>query len=150
MKKTNINSKKNAAIESANSNHISMSEKLFFTYADELVKAKLDLVGKTGQMLAAIKGYIPLNMIDVQRVEYMAFEQILMQATEYYEKILCAEVLKVLEYYHNHPDYAAATIVSSICIYIFDEEKWIIKLFQELIDDPFAKLFFKKHTVRFI
>ena len=146
MKKTNINSKKNAVIESANSNHISMSEKLFFTYADELVKAKLDLVGKTGQMLAAIKGYIPLNIIDVQRVEYMAFEQILLQATEYYEKILCAEVLKVLEYYHNHPDYAAATIVSSICVYIFDEEKWIIKLFQELIDDPFAKLFFKKHA----
>lgn len=146
MKKTNINSKKNAVIESANSNHISMSEKLFFTYADEMVKAKLDLVGKTGQMLAAIKGYIPLNIIDVQRVEYMAFEQILLQATEYYEKILCAEVLKVLEYYHNHPDYAAATIVSSICVYIFDEEKWIIKLFQELIDDPFAKLFFKKHA----
>ena len=123
-----------------------MSEKLFFTYADELVKAKLDLVGKTGQMFAAIKGYIPLNIIDVQRVEYMAFEQILLQATEYYEKILRAEVLKVLEYYHNHPDYAAATIVSSICVYIFDEEKWIIKLFQELIDDPFAKLFFKKHA----
>ena len=146
MKKTNINSSKNVTTESASSSHISMSEKLFFTYADELVKAKLDLVGKTGQMLAAIKGYIPLNIIDVQRVEYMAFEQILLQATEYYEKILCAEVLKVLEYYHNHPDYAAATIVSSICIYIFDEEKWIIKLFQELIDDPFAKLFFKKHT----
>lgn len=146
MKKTNNDLSKNAATESASSNHISMSEKLFFTYADELVKAKLDLVGKTGQMLAAIKGYIPLNIIDVQRVEYMAFEQILLQATEYYEKILHAEVLKVLEYYHNHPDYAAATIVSSICIYIFDEEKWIIKLFQELIDDPFAKLFFKKHT----
>lgn len=146
MKKINSNLNKNAATESASSNHISMSEKLFFTYADELVKAKLDLVGKTSQMLAAIKGYIPLNIIDVQRVEYMAFEQILLQATEYYEKILCAEVLKVLEYYHNHPDYAAATIVSSICIYIFDEEKWIIKLFQELIDDPFAKLFFKKHA----
>ena len=146
MKKTNINSKKNAVIESANSNHISMSEKLFFTFADELVKAKLDLVGKTGQMLATIKAYIPLNMIDVQRVEYMAFEQILMQSTEYYEKLLRAKILKVLEYYHNHPDYAAATIVSSICIYIFDEEKWIIKLFQELIDDPFTKLFFKKHT----
>ena len=146
MKKTNNDLSKNVATESTSSNHISMSEKLFFTYADELVKAKLDLVGKTGQMLAAIKGYIPLNIIDVQRVEYMAFEQILLQAAEYYEKILCAEVLKVLEYYHNHPDYAAATIVSSICIYIFDEEKWIIKLFQELIDDPFAKLFFKKHT----
>ena len=146
MKKTNINSKKNAVIESANSNHVSMSEKLFFTYADELVNAKLDLVGKTGQMLATIKAYIPLNMIDVQRVEYMAFEQILMQATEYYEKLLRAKILKVLEYYHNHPDYAAATIVSSICIYIFDEEKWIIKLFQELIDDPFTKLFFKKHA----
>lgn len=146
MKKTNINLGKNVVTESASSNHISMSEKLFFTFADELVKAKLDLVGKTGQMLAAIKGYIPLNIIDVQRVEYMAFEQILMQATEYYEKILHAEVLKVLEYYHNHPDYAAATIVSSICVYIFDEEKWIIKLFQELIDDPFAKLFFKKHA----
>ena len=146
MKKTNINSKKNAVTEPVNSNHISMSEKLFFTYADELVKAKLDLVGKTGQMLATIKAYIPLNMIDVQRVEYMAFEQILMQATEYYEKLLRAKILKVLEYYHNHPDYAAATIVSSICIYIFDEEKWIMKLFQELIDDPFAKLFFKKHA----
>ena len=146
MKKIKTDLNKNAVSESASSNHVSMSEKLFFTYADELVKAKLDLVGKTGQMLAAIKGYIPLNIIDVQRVEYMAFEQILLQATEYYEKILCAEVLKVLEYYHNHPDYAAATIVSSICIYIFDEEKWIIKLFQELIDDPFAKLFFKKHT----
>ena len=146
MKKTNNDLSKNVATESASSNHISISEKLFFTYADELVKAKLDLVGKTGQMLAAIKGYIPLNIIGVQRVEYMAFEQILMQATEYYEKILHAEVLKVLEYYHNHPDYAAATIVSSICIYIFDEEKWIIKLFQELIDDPFAKLFFKKHA----
>ena len=146
MKKTNNDLSKNVITESAGSNHVSMSEKLFFTYADELVKAKLDLVGKTGQMLAAIKGYIPLNIIDVQRVEYMAFEQILLQATEYYEKILCAEVLKVLEYYHNHPDYAAATIVSSICIYIFDEEKWIIKLFQELIDDSFTKLFFKKHA----
>lgn len=146
MKKIKTDLNKNAVSESASSSHVSMSEKLFFTYADELVKAKLDLVGKTGQMLAAIKGYIPLNIIDVQRVEYMAFEQILLRATEYYEKILCAEVLKVLEYYHNHPDYAAATIVSSICIYIFDEEKWIIKLFQELIDDPFAKLFFKKHT----
>ena len=131
MKKTNINSKKNAVIESANSNHISMSEKLFFTYADELVKAKLDLVGKTNQMLAAIKAFVPQNIIDVQRVEYMTYEQILLQATEYY---------------HNHPDYAAATIISSICVYILDEEKWIIKLFQELINDPFAKLFFKKHA----
>lgn len=146
MKKTNINLSKNAVIKSAGSNHISISEKLFFTYTDELVKAKLDLVGKTSQMLAAIKAFVPQNIIDVQRVEYMAFEQILMQATEYYEKILRAEVLKVLEYYHNHPDYAAATIVSSICVYIFDEEKWIIKLFQELIDDPFTKLFFKKHA----
>lgn len=146
MKKTNNNSIKNVTIELANSNHVSMSEKLFFTYADELVKAKLDLVGKTGQMLAAIKAFVPQNIIDVQRVEYMTYEQILLQATEYYEKILRAEVLKVLEYYHNHPDYAAATIISSICVYILDEEKWIIKLFQELINDPFAKLFFKKHA----
>lgn len=146
MKKTETSAKTNAIIEATNTSQVSISEKLFFTYTDELVKAKLDLVGKTGQMLAAIKGYIPLNIIDVQRVEYMAFEQILMQATEYYEKILCAEVLKVLEYYHNHPDYAAATIISSICVYILDEEKWIIKLFQELINDPFAKLFFKKHA----
>lgn len=146
MKKTNSNSSKNVTIESANSNHVSMSEKLFFTYADELVKAKLDLVGKTNQMLAAIKAFVPQNIIDVQRVEYMTYEQILLQATEYYEKILRAEVLKVLEYYHNHPDYAAATIISSICVYILDEEKWIIKLFQELINDPFAKLFFKKHA----
>lgn len=146
MKKTNNNSIKNVTTESANSNHVSMSEKLFFTYADELVKAKLDLVGKTGQMLAAIKAFVPQNIIDVQRVEYMTYEQILLQATEYYEKILRTEVLKVLEYYHNHPDYAAATIISSICVYILDEEKWIIKLFQELINDPFAKLFFKKHA----
>lgn len=146
MKKTNNDLSKNVATESASSNHISMSEKLFFTYADELVKAKLDLVGKTGQMLAAIKAFVPQNIIDVQRVEYMTYEQILLQATEYYEKILRAEVLKVLEYYHNHPDYAAATIISSICVYILDEEKWIIKLFQELINDPFAKLFFKKHA----
>ena len=146
MKKTNSNSSKNVAIESVNSNHVSMSEKLFFTYADELVKAKLDLVGKTNQMLAAIKAFVPQNIIDVQRVEYMTYEQILLQATEYYEKILRTEVLKVLEYYHNHPDYAAATIISSICVYILDEEKWIIKLFQELINDPFAKLFFKKHA----
>ena len=110
MKKTNSNSSKNVTIESANSNHVSMSEKLFFTYADELVKAKLDLVGKTNQMLAAIKAFVPQNIIDVQRVEYMTYEQILLQATEY------------------------------------DEEKWIIKLFQELINDPFAKLFFKKHA----
>ena len=146
MKKTEMNAKKSTIIEAANPNQTSISEKLFFTYTDELVKAKLDLVGKTSQMLATIKAYIPLNMIDVQRVEYMAFEQILLQATEYYEKLLRAKILKVLEYYHNHPDYAAATIVSSICVYIFDEEKWIIKLFQELIDDPFTKLFFKKHA----
>ena len=61
MKKTNSNSSKNVTIESANSNHVSMSEKLFFTYADELVKAKLDLVGKTNQMLAAIKAFVPLT-----------------------------------------------------------------------------------------
>lgn len=146
MKKTEMNAKTNAIIEATNTSQVSISEKLFFTYTDELVKAKLDLVGKTSQMLATIKAYIPLNVIDVQRVEYMAFEQILLQATEYYEKLLRAKILKVLEYYHNHPDYAAATIVSSICIYIFDEEKWIIKLFQELIDDPFTKLFFKKHA----
>ena len=146
MKKTEMNAKKSTIIEAANPNQTSISEKLFFTYTDELVKAKLDLVGKTSQMLATIKAYIPLNVIDVQRVEYMAFEQILLQATEYYEKLLRAKILKVLEYYHNHPDYAAATIVSSICVYIFDEEKWTIKLFQELIDDPFTKLFFKKHA----
>lgn len=83
MKKTNSNSSKNVTIESANSNHVSMSEKLFFTYADELVKAKLDLVGKTGQMLAAIKAFVPQNIIDVQRVEYMTYEQILLQATRH-------------------------------------------------------------------
>lgn len=132
--------------EYTKSDQVSECEKLFFTYADQLVKAKLDLAGKTNQMLATIKAYVPLNIIDVQRVEYMAYEQILMQATEYQEKLLRSKILKVLEYYHDHPDYAAATIVSSICIYIFDEEKWIIKLFQELIDDPFAKLFFKKHA----
>lgn len=142
MKKTETN----ATLEATNHSQVSTSEKLFFTYTDELVKAKLDLLGKTGQMLATVKAYIPLNMIDVQRVEYMAFEQILLQSTEYYEKLLRAEILKVLEYYHNYPDYAAATIVSSICVYIFDEEKWIVKLFQELIDDPFTKLFFKKHA----
>ena len=146
MKKTETNAKTNAILEATNHSQVSTSEKLFFTYTDELVKAKLDLVGKTGEMLATIKAYVPLNMIDVQRVEYMAFEQILLQATEYYEKLLRAEILKVLEYYHNYPDYAASTIASSICIYIFDEEKWIMKLFQELIDDPFAKLFFKKHA----
>ena len=146
MKKTETYAKTNAIIEATNSSQVSVSEKLFFTYTDELIKAKLDLLGKTGQMLATVKAYIPLNMIDVQRVEYMAFEQILLQATEYYEKLLRAEILKVLEYYHNYPDYAASTIVSSICVYAFDEEKWIIKLFQELIDDPFTKLFFKKHA----
>lgn len=146
MKKTGTYAKTNAIIEVTNSSQVSVSEKLFFTYADEIVKAKLDLVGKTGQLLATIKAHVPLNMIDVQRVEYMAYEQILLQATEYYEKLLRAEILKVLEYYHNYPDYAATTIVSSICVYIFDEEKWIVKLFQELIDDPFTKLFFKKHA----
>lgn len=146
MKKTETYAKTNAIIEVTNSSQVSVSEKLFFTYADEIVKAKLDLVGKTGQLLATIKAHVPLNMIDVQRVEYMAYEQILLQATEYYEKLLRAEILKVLEYYHNYPDYAATTIVSSICVYIFDEEKWIVKLFQELIDDPFTKLFFKKHA----
>ena len=146
MKKIETYAKTNAIIEATNPSQVNLSEKLFFTYTDELIKAKLDLLGKTGQMLATVKAYIPLNMIDVQRVEYMAFEQILLQATEYYEKLLRAEILKVLEYYHNYPDYAASTIVSSICVYIFDEEKWIVKLFQELIDDPFAKLFFKKHA----
>ena len=142
MKKTETN----AIFEATNPSQASISEKLFFTYADELVKAKLDLVGKTGQLLATIKAYVPLNVIDVQRVEYIAYEQILLQATEYYEKLLRTEILKVLEYYHNYPDYAAATIVSSICVYIFDEERWIMKLFQGLVDDPFAKLFFKKHA----
>lgn len=132
--------------EHTKSDQVSECEKLFFTYADQLVKAKLDLAGKTNQMLATIKAYVPLNVIDVQRVEYMAYEQILLQATEYQEKLLRAKILKVLEYYYDHPDYVAATIISSICIYIFDEEKWILKLFQELIDDPFAKLFFKKHA----
>lgn len=150
MKKTETNLKKNVATNvitrAINSSETSNCEKLFFTYADQLVKAKLDLTGKTNQMLATIKAYVPLNVIDVQRVEYMAYEQILLQATEYQEKLLRANILKVLEYYHNHPDYAAATIISSICIYVFDEEKWILKLFQELIDDPFAKLFFKKHA----
>ena len=145
MKKTEMNVKTNAITAAINSNEDSNCEKLFFAYTDQLVKAKLDLAGKTNQMFAAIKAYVPLNVINVQRVEYMAYEQILLQATEYQENLLRAKILKVLEYYHNHPDYAAATIISSICIYVFDEEKWILKLFQELIDDPFAKLFFKKH-----
>ena len=44
MKKTETN----AILEATNSSQVSISEKLFFTYTDELVKAKLDLVGKTG------------------------------------------------------------------------------------------------------
>ena len=59
MKKTETNLKKNVATNvitrAINSSETSNCEKLFFTYADQLVKAKLDLTGKTNQMLATIK-----------------------------------------------------------------------------------------------
>ena len=89
---------------------------------------------------------MPLSMIDVRRVEYLEFEQLLFQSTEYYEELLSTPGLKVLGHYHDQPDYAAADVVTSICLYILNEEKWIQDLYRELIDDPFVRLFFKKHV----
>lgn len=132
--------------ETRSSEVASIAEALFFAYMDDLIRNKLDFLGSFNRLFANVKGYVPLSMIDVRRVEYMEFEQILFQATEYYEELLNTPGLKVLEYYHDQPDYAAADVVTSICLYALNEEKWIQDLYRELIDDPFVRLFFKKHA----
>lgn len=132
--------------ETRSSEVTSIAETLFFAYMDDLIRNKLDFLGSFNRLFANVKGYIPLSMIDVRRVEYMEFEQLLFQATEYYEELLSTPGLKVLEYYHDQPDYAAADVVTSICLYVLNEEKWIQDLYRELIDDPFVRLFFKKHA----
>ena len=132
--------------ETRSSEVASIAEALFFAYMDDLIRNKLDFLGSFNRLFANVKGYVPLSMIDVRRVEYMEFEQILFQATEYYEELLSTPGLKVLEYYHDQPDYAAADVVTSICLYALNEEKWIQDLYRELIDDPFVRLFFKKHA----
>lgn len=132
--------------ETRSSEVASIAEALFFAYMDDLIRNKLDFLGSFNRLFANVKGYVPLSMIDVRRVEYMEFEQILFQATEYYEELLSTPGLKVLEYYHDQPDYVAADVVTSICLYALNEEKWIQDLYRELIDDPFVRLFFKKHA----
>ena len=132
--------------ETRSSEIASTAEILFFAYVDDLTRNKLDFLGSFNQLFANVKGYVPLSMIDVRRVEYLEFEQLLFQATEYYEELLSTPSLKVLEYYHDRPDYAAADVVTSICLYILNKEKWIQDLYRELIDDPFVRLFFKKHA----
>ena len=132
--------------ETRSSEAASITEALFFAYVDDLIRNKLDFLGSFNRLFANAKGYVPLSMIDVRRVEYMAFEQLLFQSTEYYEELLRTPGLKVLGYYHDQPDYAAADVVTSICLYVLNEEKWIQDLYRELIDDPFVRLFFKKHA----
>ncbi|MFC2702767.1 MAG: hypothetical protein ACFN3A_03115 [Candidatus Nanosyncoccus sp.] len=132
--------------ETRSSEVASITEALFFAYVDDLIRNKLDFLGSFNRLFANAKGYVPLSMIDVRRVEYMAFEQLLFQSTEYYEELLRTPGLKVLGYYHDQPDYAAADVVTSICLYVLNEEKWIQDLYRELIDDPFVRLFFKKHA----
>lgn len=132
--------------ETRSSEVTSITETLFFAYVDDLIRNKLDFLGSFNRLFANVKGYVPLSMIDVRRVEYLEFEQLLFQSTEYYEELLSTPGLKVLEYYHDQPDYAAADVVTSICLYILNEEKWIQDLYRELIDDPFVRLFFKKHV----
>lgn len=132
--------------ETRSSEVVSAAEALFFAYMDDLIRNKLDFLGSFNRLFANVKGYVPLGMIDVRRVEYLEFEQLLFQATEYYEELLSTPGLEVLEYYHDQPDYAAADVVTSICLYILNEEKWIQDLYRELIDDTFVRLFFKKHA----
>lgn len=133
-------------IETRSSKVVSTAEALFFAYVDDLTRNKLDFLGSFNRLFANVKGYVPLSMIDVRRVEYLEFEQLLFQSTEYYEELLSTPGLKVLGHYHDQPDYAAADVVTSICLYILNEEKWIQDLYRELIDDPFVRLFFKKHV----
>mgnify|MGYP000858485293 FL=1 len=132
--------------ETRSSEVASITEALFFAYVDDLIRNKLDFLGSFNRLFANAKGYVPLSMIDVRRVEYMAFEQLLFQSTEYYKELLRTPGLKVLGYYHDQPDYAAADVVTSICLYVLNEEKWIQDLYRELIDDPFVRLFFNKHA----
>lgn len=132
--------------ETRSSEVASITEALFFAYVDDLIRNKLDFLGSFNRLFANAKGYVPLSMIDVRRVEYMEFEQLLFQATVYYEELLSTPGLKVLGYYYDQPDYAAADVVTSICLYVLNEEKWIQDLYRELIDDPFVRLFFKKHA----
>ena len=132
--------------ETRSSEVTSIAEALFFAYMDDLIRNKMDFLGSFSRLFANVKGYVPLSMIDVRRVEYLEFEQLLFQSTEYYEELLRTPCLKVLEYYHDQPDYAAADVVTSICLYVLNEEKWIQDLYRELIDDPFVRLFFKKHA----
>lgn len=133
-------------IETRSSEVASTTEALFFAYMDDLIRNKLDFLGSFNRLFANVKGYVPLSMIDVRRVEYLEFEQLLFQATVYYEELLSTPGLKVLGHYHDQPDYAAAGVVTSICLYVLNEEKWIQDLYRELIDDPFVRLFFKKHA----
>lgn len=132
--------------ETRSSEVTSITETLFFAYMDDLIRNKLDFLGSFNRLFANVKGYVPLSMIDVRRVEYLEFEQLLFQATEYYEELLSTPGLKVLGHYHDQPDYAASDVVTSICLYILNKEKWIQDLYRELIDDPFVRLFFKKHA----
>lgn len=132
--------------ETRSSEVISTAEALFFAYMDDLIRNKLDFLGSFNRLFANVKGYVPISMIDVRRVEYLEFEQLLFQSTEYYEELLSTPGLKVLGHYHDQPDYAAADVVTSICLYVLNEEKWIQDLYRELIDDPFVRLFFKKHA----
>ena len=74
--------------ETRSSEVASIAEALFFAYMDDLIRNKLDFLGSFNRLFANVKGYVPLSMIDVRRVEYMEFEQILFQATEYYEEVL--------------------------------------------------------------
>lgn len=133
-------------IETRSSEVASTTEALFFAYMDDLIRNKLDFLGSFNRLFANVKGYVPLSMIDVRRVEYLEFEQLLFQATVYYEELLSTPGLKVLGHYHDQPDYATAGVVTSICLYVLNEEKWIQDLYRELIDDPFVRLFFKKHA----
>ena len=132
--------------ETRSSEVTSIAEALFFAYMDDLIRNKMDFLGSFSRLFANVKGYVPLSMIDVRRVEYLEFEQLLFQSTEYYKELLRTPGLKVLGYYHDQPDYAAADVVTSICLYVLNEEKWIQDLYRELIDDPFVRLFFKKHA----
>ena len=68
--------------ETRSSEVVSAAEVLFFAYMDDLIRNKLDFLGSFNRLFANVKGYVPLGMIDVRRVEYLEFEQLLFQATD--------------------------------------------------------------------
>lgn len=117
----------------------------FFIEVDYSVHMRVSLSSHLISFFAAIKGFVSLEAIKENEVEFSDFEENLSRATDLYEHMRKLPELDLMRYYHFKPDIGAINLVVEGYIRFLSIEERIYPFLDKLTRSQFIRDFAKNH-----